>query len=76
MAIHCYFGLGLPKDKQKCAQQILGLEWYIKRLNLDEESVRKCAAGAIDYMGLKETLYKIIKFNGKEEIWNTIEEME
>lgn len=76
VAIHCYFGLGLPKDKQKCAQQLLGLEWYIKRLNLDEEGIRKCAAGAIDYMGLKEVLYKILSFNGKEEIWNTIKELE
>ena len=76
LAIHYYFGLGVPKDIQKCARQLLGLGWYIERLELDENSIRKCEAGDQDGMALREAIYKIIEFDGNKEIWNIALETE
>ena len=76
LAIHYYFGLGIPKDKQKCARQLLGMEWYIKRLDLNENGIRRCEAGNQDDMTLREAIYKIVEFNGKKEIWNIALETE
>ena len=76
MALLYYSGLGVPKDKQKCSQLLLGLEWYLKRLDVDKEQLLQCEEGNIDDFFLKETIDKIIEFEGKQEIWNILTKSE
>lgn len=70
LAIHYYCGLGVSKDLQKCASQLMKMGWHIKRFNIDEERLRRCETGSQDDLFLKESLCKIIDFEGKNEIWN------
>lgn len=71
MALHYYLGLGVQKDKQKCAQSLLRI-----RFNWDENGLKKCAEGNIDDTTLKDCLLKYVEFNGMKEIWNIALETE
>jgi hypothetical protein len=75
LAIHYFYGLGVSSDKKKCARLLLEMEWYIKRLGLDEDMIRKCESGDVNDSVLKESINKILNFRGNKEIWNQIKEM-
>ena len=75
LTILYYYGLGVPKDNQKCANSLLKKEWHIKRLNLDAERIRKCEAGNIDDLYLKESIEKLFNFEHKQKIWSIVKEM-
>ena len=70
LALHYYFGLGVQKDNQKCAHHLLREDKYIKRLGLNEDGIKKCEANAKDDTPLKESLYQILKFQNRTELWN------
>ena len=71
MALHFYFGLGVQKDKQKCAQSLLRI-----RFNWDENELKKCAEGNTDDTTLRDCLLQYVEFNGLKEIWNIALETE
>ena len=71
MSLHYYFGLGVQKNKQKCAQILL--RWSDFR---DDNELKQSAEGNINAPILKECLFRLAEFNGKKEIWNIVKEME
>ena len=75
MKILCYYyGLGVQKDKKKCAQLILKSEWDVKQLHLDEIGLRKYEMGDNNDSVLIESIQKLFEYIDRE-LWEIARRM-
>lgn len=72
--LHYFYGLGVQKDKKKCAQLILKLERDVKQLHLDEIGLRKYEMGDNNDSVLIESIQKLFEYEDRE-LWEIARRM-